>query len=396
MAWENKRKIHVARGSTANIVALDNEEENKFTDGQPLFNKDRGYLGIATGTQEAKNIVPIKVREVTGWTNELDSNGVYTLNNTQDGYYSFGSGKDGNVHLATQKDFILERAIKPNQGNAYTFSTIFEYLVQNNKLNFNVPIETNNDIKIIGNDKKIQAINAQINNLNDTSGKTAIALSNNYGILLEDYNNNINANWSIKASALFGSKLANMGVVIGEYMPETDPPVSPAKALLYSGARTILLGNTDIQGTNYIGGKTTIGYGQKVSVNGEVIDDPADKLIINVPVELADSATLSAGDILLADNDISGISTLTAGTLLCDKIGNSSIKPSIMATSISGTNITASNTVTASTTLYAGGSGSYASLYVTSSNIKANSNIDASGKNITCNQLEVNYINLVV
>ena len=157
-----------------------------------------------------------------------------------------------------------------------------------------------------------------------------------------------------------------------------------------------MLDNTDIQGTNYIGGKTTIGYGKQVLVNDEWVNDPEDKLTINVPVELADSATLSAGDILLADNDISGISTLTASTVLCNSIGNSSIKPSIMATSISGTNITASNTVTASTTLYAGGSGSYASLYVTSSNIKANSNIDASGKNITCNQLEVNYINLVV
>lgn len=391
MAWENKRKIHVARGTTANILKISGEA-NKFTDGQPLFNKDRGYLGIATGTQDAKNIVPIKVREVTGWTNELDSNGVYTLNGEQDGYYSFGSSKkDNRTHLATQNNFILERAIKSNQDNTYTFSPVFEYLAQDDKLNFKVLLETDNDI-IINGGKKIQATNAQINNLNDANGRTAVGLQNYWDIYIENYSNNIDGTWRAYAGVRLGSTTTSAGVVVGDLSADDGT----TESILYSGNKTILLDNTDIQGTNYIGGKTTIGYGKKVFENGEHIDDPEDKLTINVPVELADSATLRAGDVLLSNNDISGISTLTAGTLLCDKIGNSNTKPAIMATTISGTNITASNTITASTTLYAGGSGSYASLYVTSSNIKANSNIDASGKNITCNQLEVNYINLVV
>lgn len=394
MAWENKRKIHVARGTTANILKISDEanEANKFTDGQPLFNKDRGYLGIATGTQDAKNIVPIKVREVTGWINELDSNGVYTLNGKQDGYYSFGSSKkDNRTHLATQNNFILERAIKSNQDNTYSFSPVFEYLAQDDKLNFKVLLETDNDI-IINDGKKIQATNAQINNLNDANGRTAVGLQNKWDVYIEKYSNNINGTWRAYAGVRLGSTTTSAGVVVGDLSADD----STTESILYSGNKTILLDNTNIQGTNYIGGKTTIGYGKQVLVNSEWVNDPEDKLTINVPVELADSATLSAGDVLLSNNDISGISTLTASTVLCNSIGNSSIKPSIMATSISGTDITASNTVTASTTLYAGGSGSYASLYVTSSNIKANSNIDASGKNITCNQLEVNYINLVV
>lgn len=391
MAWENKRKIHVARGTTENILKISGEA-NKFTDGQPLFNKDRGYLGIATGTQDAENIVPIKVREVTGWTNELDSNGVYTLNGKQDGYYSFGSSKkDNRTHLATQNNFILERAIKSNQDNTYTFSPVFEYLAQDDKLNFKVLLETDNDI-IINGGKKIQATNAQINNLNDANGRTAVAVKNRWDLLIENYNNDISGYWAAYAGVRLGSTTTSTGIVIGDLSADD----STTDSILYSGNKTMLLGNTDIQGTNYIGGKTTIGYGKKVFENGEHIDDPADKLTINVPVELASSATLSAGDILLADNDISGISTLTAGILLCDEIGNNVTQPVIKAKTISGTNITASGAITASTTLYAGGSGSYASLYVTSSNIKANSNIDASGKNITCNQLEVNYINLVV
>ena len=51
MAWENKRKIHIARGTEASIInaSASDKDENYFTDGQPLhIEGNRNYLGVAS------------------------------------------------------------------------------------------------------------------------------------------------------------------------------------------------------------------------------------------------------------------------------------------------------------------------------------------------------------
>lgn len=404
MAWTNKRKIHVARGSTANIVALDNEEENKFTDGQPLFNKDRGYLGIATGTQEAKNIVPIKVREVAGWTNELDSNGVYTLNSAQDGYYSFGGGKDGNVHLATQKDFILEKAIK-NQDNTYDFSSVFEYLVQNNQLNFNVPINANNNIVISGNKylkSRLIHVN-EIKDLNSNNSSQFASLIFNANSCLDGLYSTYMYGVSDNADHLTMPNMANVstGLKINTIDGTTSSLVLGKNVNLVSQTNSFLYGANNLIGNNFIYGVTKVLPKMKWIVDNEygipTIEEESvlgtsSKLYIGVPVEIDSNITMGRLKIYSSKyyytpgsmSPASVLNTKIEGLdeLLCATIGENSnddgaIKPNIYANTINSlSHIASSLTVNGTSTF--------------------NGNITATGQKIACKSLEVTSINLVV
>ena len=116
MAWVNKNKIHVARGTSTNIERL--ADTNQFTDGQPLFISDKNYLGIAnvdSGLISAKNITPVRVRTVEGWstdkefvtgTTNLDSS--FTLSSNKSGHYIM-SNNGLITFIKSSQDFKLIR-----------------------------------------------------------------------------------------------------------------------------------------------------------------------------------------------------------------------------------------------------------------------------------------------
>lgn len=65
MAYNNRQKIHIARGTAASIVG---EEVAKQSEGQPAFIEDKLYLTIGPkgGDKFFSQVSPIRVRTVEG------------------------------------------------------------------------------------------------------------------------------------------------------------------------------------------------------------------------------------------------------------------------------------------------------------------------------------------
>lgn len=114
MTWENKRKIHIARGTEANIItaSASDKSEKFFTDGQPLhIEGNRNYLSIANteGLQTTSIspilMEPIKVREVKGYISDINTTHKFTLSadNTEANMYIFTDEKSesgkGNAYI---------------------------------------------------------------------------------------------------------------------------------------------------------------------------------------------------------------------------------------------------------------------------------------------------------
>ena len=114
MAWENKRKIHIARGSESQIISTAQKavSSNEFTDGQPLhIEGSRNYLsisnteGLQTTSISPILMEPIKVREVKGYISDINTTHKFTLSadNTEANMYIFTDEKSesdkGNFYL---------------------------------------------------------------------------------------------------------------------------------------------------------------------------------------------------------------------------------------------------------------------------------------------------------
>ena len=189
MSWSNKRRIHLARGTTNNILAISSnniDNPNLFTDGQPLFNKDRGYLGIANGIQPAKNIMPIKVREVEGYGNEIDGN-TFTLNSSPTNHYLF-TGNTTKTKLLSDKKLEIssDENIDLISGTGNNKVTYISLQPDNNKIQINKNIESNSDIKLTNNNK-ITSKYLDVAQIGYTTTNNGVNTFNNF-IQLRPYN----------------------------------------------------------------------------------------------------------------------------------------------------------------------------------------------------------------
>ena len=68
MAWDNRKRIQLARGLNDKIQATDEIQVY----GQPVYNKDKHYLTIGDGTATNK-AVPIRVRTLQGWYGDVEN-----------------------------------------------------------------------------------------------------------------------------------------------------------------------------------------------------------------------------------------------------------------------------------------------------------------------------------
>ena len=68
MAWDNRKRIQLARGLNDRIQATDEIQVY----GQPVYNKDKHYLTIGDGT-ETNKAVPIRVRTLQGWYSDVEN-----------------------------------------------------------------------------------------------------------------------------------------------------------------------------------------------------------------------------------------------------------------------------------------------------------------------------------
>jgi hypothetical protein len=107
MAWDNRKRIQLARGLNDKIQATDEIQVY----GQPVYNKDKHYLTIGDGTATNK-AVPIRVRTLQGWYGDVENiNGgtaedtfsLSTLSNkTKADQYIFTSD-DSTTYISTGK-----------------------------------------------------------------------------------------------------------------------------------------------------------------------------------------------------------------------------------------------------------------------------------------------------
>lgn len=172
MAWENKRKIHIARGSESEIITASQQNTNEFTDGQPLhIEGSRNYLSIANtkGLQTTSIspilMEPIKVREVKGYISDINTNHKFTLSapteNDEDNMYIFTDEKDDS-----------------GKGNAYINVGGNLGLSFKRAGNEIASIPQGNDYFLINPNYYLKSANIQTSNINDITGGSAINISN--------------------------------------------------------------------------------------------------------------------------------------------------------------------------------------------------------------------------
>lgn len=384
MAWENKRKIHVARGSTANIVALNNEE-NKFTDGQPLFNKDRGYLGIATGTQDAKNIVPIKVRTIEGWGNEIDSKtGSYLLKPDGDeegskaNYYLFTGDSNGTYLKSDNPLYFIKGNISPNN---YSTDYIFALINKNdnNIIDIKAPITTNSNINV-GNNATLTSTNINVTYLKNnntpyvTLGSSLIAL--NQDTKLDDGK----------------SFTSGYSTTLGTHADDA-----------YSGTNNIYGDTTIVGGTIEL---NSVGNANPVEIMGSLfqLSAPTD-LLSTITGKSSSTTTLSivpstgsinAKSLKITSNGQGGgtnyLSVTTSNNSTTVNVGGALVLNNSTITGV--TSITASDQIQGNTLKSTGNTTVGGTLTVNGTGTHTfKGDIDATDKTITCGTLNVSAIN---
>lgn len=124
MAWDNRKRIQIARGTSATVSSTANKDI-KIADGQPILIKDKHYLefGIKQGISEQSlsTQLPIRSRTIQGWFEDTetfgngssdtfthvkytgtydDYSGQYILSGNGDGSY-LSTGKNFNIYKST-------------------------------------------------------------------------------------------------------------------------------------------------------------------------------------------------------------------------------------------------------------------------------------------------------
>lgn len=216
MAWENKRKIHIARGTEASIInaSASDKDENYFTDGQPLhIEGNRNYLGVAscantvTWTIAPSLIEPIKVREVKGYIDDINTDHIFSLsaNSDEKNMYIFADEKfesgTGNAYINVGENLGLSFRRKENeiagipQGNDYFLINPAYYLESENILTTDIKdiagvnaITINNDIvlnKTLTTSKNVTISSGNLTSNTKTTLKTNTTISDQLTINAE-------------------------------------------------------------------------------------------------------------------------------------------------------------------------------------------------------------------
>ena len=357
MAWTNKRKIHVARGNSTNIIGLNNT--NTFTDGQPLFIKDRGYLGIAKDEQNAKNIMPIKVREVEGYGNEI-SGDTFTLNSSPTNHYLFTGDNDGTYLQSDNPLYFIKGNISPSN---YSTNYIFALINRNNNdvIDVKAPITTNSNIDV-GNNATLTSTNINVTYLKNAN-TPYITLGSSLVTLNQDTKLDDDKSFTSGYSTTLGT-FAN-----GAYSGTNN---------IY-GATTIKGGTVELN---------SIGNTSPVKITGNLFE-------LSAPTTLTDTITGKNNNtttltINPSDGTITGKSLYITSNGLSNGINYLSADNSGISLggdlSLNNHAITGITSITASGVLTVNGTSTHT----------FKGDIDAANKTITCGTLEVNTINLHV
>lgn len=66
MSFNNKHKIHIARGSTDKLIDNSTAINGFQSAGQPVYNKDRHYLTLSDRDTLYRDAAPINARTIEG------------------------------------------------------------------------------------------------------------------------------------------------------------------------------------------------------------------------------------------------------------------------------------------------------------------------------------------
>ena len=122
MAWDNRKKIHFAGGTSTAISKSEVVQGSR----QPVFISDKNYLtvgplksGLVTSDEskddnrDVHSVAPIKSRTVEGWLSDTETDNSFTLTGETKNHYIL-TGRNGAVYLKTTPDFHLIREVKAN------------------------------------------------------------------------------------------------------------------------------------------------------------------------------------------------------------------------------------------------------------------------------------------
>ena len=358
MAWENKRKIHVARGTTSGILNISGEA-NKFTDGQPLFNKDRGYLGVAAGIQDGRNIVPIKARTIEGWGSEI-SGSTFNLSNTPTKHYLFTGDNNGTYLKSDNPLYFIKGSISPSN---YSTNYIFALINRNNNdvIDIKAPITTNSNIDV-GNNATLTSTNINVTYLKNT---------NTPYVTLGSSLITLNQNTKLDDGKSFTS---GYSTTLGTYANDT-----------YSGTNNIY-GTTTIKGGTVE--LNSIGNASPVKITGSLFQ-------LSAPTDLLSTITGK-------NNSTTTLSiTPSTGSIVAKELKITSNGQS------GGTNYLSVTTSNNTTSINVGGALNLGTNSITTSGVITGGAINGTGATITgditatghkvkCKTLETNEINLIV
>lgn len=270
MAWENKRKIHIARGTESNIIAASASDKGEkfFTDGQPLhIEGNRNYLGVASCTDPwtiAPNLIePIKVREVKGYLGDINTDHIFTLSI---------DNKEENMYIFTDEKFNSVND-EPAKGNAYINVGENLGLSFRRKGNEIAGIPQGNDYFLINPKYYLRSENIYTKNILDVNGVNSITIN-------ED----------------------NNGIVLNKVL--TTSKNVTISGNLTSNTKTILNNSTTINNDLIIDAETTISNVLKNSNESTLID------FSNNEIKTAD----------IAANNISTSSSLTANQAIINTL----------------------------------------------------------------------------
>lgn len=284
MAWENKRKIHVARGTNDKLVAAKADNQT-FTDGQPLFNKSKGYLSIANITKLtdgytnpviASVMDPVKTRTIEGYTTDTETDNSFILTDTNTGHYIF-TGRDGKVYLKTTPNFYLYRQGIDGINTGDIKDT--DILVLN----------IDGDNNLILNDNYYSKIkNIRTTNLYDLSGNRGIEIGASEITLNKSLVSSQNVTFNGTTTLNGNTNILGKTLIFGK----TD-----------KSSTISVYGNTTIDGTTVIDGTTTItGIKLTISANTELnsnIHNALNTLVINPTDASIKTATFTSTDIMV-------------------------------------------------------------------------------------------------
>lgn len=119
MAYTNKRKIHIARGTSANLLngAKFAEDKDRIQNaGQPAFIEDKFYLTVGgKSNKRFDEQVPIRVRTVDGYISDTEdlSNNTFQLSSNKSNRYTLTGVKESGTPIVylntTDANFDIRR-----------------------------------------------------------------------------------------------------------------------------------------------------------------------------------------------------------------------------------------------------------------------------------------------